>query len=463
VRNILGDSVQITLVSARKHRPKKGNKTDFRDAIDLSVKHRHGLLTGSFLPEQGVVELRDFTRRRKKLCGVLASEKNRIQKVLETANVKFGNVASDVFGVSGQKILKALLDNQPMTAEQLAELARGRLRQKIAELTEALEQHQLTDHHRWLIRQSVAHAEFVERQIEELETQIEQHLAPYRKQYELLLTIPGVKETNAANILAEIGPDMTVFPSAEHLSSWAGICPGNNRSAGKSKSSHVKRANKFLTTALVEAGWGAVKKRGAIFKVKFRRWVKGLGKKKANVAVSHSLLRVIYEILKTGKPYEEADPSVAGARQREYQVQYHARLLVQLGADPATVTAIVERMVNGDAANSEGHSEKSEEISKEPTGDAERRPGTDVPDTVGEKTAPPPMQPPSGPAGEDRSTPPKSTAAVTLEVRPRQRVAHGVLGFRVQGKRQDSVFKLGMTVAGTHVHENDRATAEGVR
>lgn len=138
VKNILEGSFKITLVSARKHRPKKGQKTDFRDAIDLAVKHRHGLLTGSFMPERGVVELRDLTRRRKKLCGVLASEKNRIKKVLETANVKFGNVASDVFGVSGQSILQALLGSKPVSAEEMAQMARRKLRNKIPELKEAL-------------------------------------------------------------------------------------------------------------------------------------------------------------------------------------------------------------------------------------------------------------------------------------------------------------------------------------
>ena len=235
VKNILEEECKITLVCARKHHPKKGEKTDFRDAINLALHHRHGLLTGSYLPERGIVELRDLTRRRKKRIGHIQSEKNRIQKVLETANVKLGNVVSDVFGVSGQEILEALLDDQPRMAGELANLAKRRLRKKLPELTEALEAHQMNSHHRWLIEQSIEHATFVDQQVEELENKIEERLRPYGRQYELLMTIPGIKEASAANILAEIGPNMDQFPDGDHLSSWAGICPGNNRSAGKSK------------------------------------------------------------------------------------------------------------------------------------------------------------------------------------------------------------------------------------
>ena len=448
VKNVLEGMVEITLVCPRKHRPKKGQKTDFRDAIDLAVKHRHGLLTGSYLPERGIVELRDLTRRRKKLCGVLGSEKNRIQKVLETANVKFGNIASDVFGVSGQKILKALLENQSKSAPELAEMAVYKLRKKIPELAEALEDHQLNDHHRWLIRQSVEHAQFVEGQIEEVEQMIEERLRPYRKQYELLMTIPGVKETNAASILAEIGPDMAVFPSADDLSSWAGICPGNNRSAGKSKSSRIKRGNKFLTPALVESAWGAVRKRGAMFDHKFRRWVKGMGKKKATIAISHNLLRVIYVVLKTGEPYQEADMTLTRARQREYQVQYHARLLVQWGADPATVSALVQRMIEGDQAGTE----LPPSSSPDPCAAAE--PASEAPSQAGDadtQAAREPCEPagpvvpeaemiraevpqPCGPVAANHSSATNRSAAEIPSAprRSRPRIAHGALGFRIR-------------------------------
>ena len=246
IKNVLEGSVEIVLVCSKKHRPERGNKTDFRDAEHLAHLHRHGLLKGSFLPPRRVVELRDLTRRRKKLLSNLAAEKNRIQKVLEVTNVKIGNIVSDVFGISGQAMVSVLISGTVMSVEQIAELSQRRLRQRIPELTEALQGHQMNDHYRWLISQSVEHAVLLDRQMEELEARIEETLAPWQEQYELLQTIPGVKAMTAASILAEIGPDMNQFPSAKHLSKWAGICPGNNRSAGKSKSSRIKKGKQVL-------------------------------------------------------------------------------------------------------------------------------------------------------------------------------------------------------------------------
>jgi flagellar biosynthesis/type III secretory pathway chaperone len=205
------------------------------------IPQGHGLLEGSFLPRREMVELRDLTRRRKKLLSALAAEKNRIQKVLETANVKIGSVASDVFGVSGQAMISVLLSAR----EQIAELSQRRLRHRIGALTEALEQHHMNDHHRWLIRQSVEHSVLVDQQMEQVEAKIAEKLTPFQWEYELLQTIPGVKEMTAASILAEIGPDMSQFPSAKHLASWAGICPGNNPSAGKTSGAGSKKPASF--------------------------------------------------------------------------------------------------------------------------------------------------------------------------------------------------------------------------
>lgn len=230
IKNVLETSVKIVLVCARKQKPARGDKTDFRDAQNLAHLHRHGMLKGSFLPPRAVVELRDLTRRRKKLLGNLGAEKNRIQKVLEVANVKIGNIISDVFGVSGQAMVSVLVAGQKISIEQIADLSKGRLRKRLPELREALDRHQMNDHHRWLIQQSVEHAVLLDRQLEELEARIEKNLEPYRKEYELLQTIPGVKETTAASILAEIGADMSPFATAKKLSHWAGISPGLNRS-----------------------------------------------------------------------------------------------------------------------------------------------------------------------------------------------------------------------------------------
>jgi transposase len=344
VKNILEGSVRIVLVCPRNHKPQRGDKTDFRDAQNLARMHRHGLLKGSFLPPRSMVELRDLTRRRKKLQGNLSAEKNRIQKVLEVANVKIGNIVSDVFGVSGQAMVNVLISGEEISAEQIADLSKRRLRLRIPELVEALQGHQMNEHHRWLISQSVEHAVLLDRQLEELEARIEESLEPWREQYELLQTIPGVKEMTAATILAEVGADMGPFPSAKHLSSWAGICPGNNRSAGRSKHSRIKKGNKFLLAALVQAGWAAARKRDSIFQRKFHRWMRRLGEAKANIAIAHSLLELIYALLKTGRPYQEPDPGALHAAEKEKLIRHHARRLRKLGADETLIDEMVIRL-----------------------------------------------------------------------------------------------------------------------
>jgi transposase len=344
VKNVLEGALEIVLVCSRKHHPKKGDKTDFRDAMGLVHYHRHGLLTGSYLPERRIVELRDLTRRRKKLLGDVRGEKNRIQKVLETGNVKIGNIVSDMFGVSGQEMLKALLSGKPLPASQIADLAKRRLRLRIPELEEALQEHQINDHHRWIIKQSIEHLVLLDRQLEELETKILEYLEPYRAGYDLLLTIPGIKEHTAAAILAEIGPDMNVFPTAAQLCSWAGICPGNNRSAGKSKTTHIKKANKFLLLALVEGSWGAARSGGTRFEAQFQRWSRNLGRKKAVIAVCHSLLRTIYAMLRDQQPYREADPVAAAAREREKRIRHHAKRLRELGMEAQACDLLIEQL-----------------------------------------------------------------------------------------------------------------------
>lgn len=351
IKNVLEGSVEIVLVCAKKQKPERGQKTDFRDAEHLGHLHRHGLLKGSFLPPRSVVELRDLTRRRKKLLSNFAAEKNRIQKVLEVTNVKIGNIVSDVFGVSGQAMVHVLIGGEEVAVEQIAELSQRKLRKRIPELTEALQGHQMNEHYRWLISQSVDHAVLLDRQMEELEGKIAAQVEPWKAHYELIQTIPGVKEMTAAIILAEIGPDMSQFPSAKHLASWAGICPGNNRSAGKSKSSRIKKGNKFLLAALVQAGWAAARTKDSIFQRKFHRWMGRLGKAKANVAIARNLLELIYAMLKEQRPYQEPDPGVVHAKEKAKLVCHHAKRLRQLGADEKMVEELVSRMNQTDACS----------------------------------------------------------------------------------------------------------------
>ena len=352
IKNVLEGSVDIVLVCAKKQKPERGDKTDFRDAEHLAHLHRHGLLKGSFLPPRRVVELRDLTRRRKKLLSNYAAEKNRMQKVLEVTNVKIGNIISDMFGVSGQAMIKVLIGGEEIAVEQIAELSQRRLRQRIPELTEALRGHQMNEHYRWLISQSVDHAVLIDKQMEELEARIEEKLEPWKAQYELLQTIPGVKAMTAASILAEIGPDMNQFPSAKHLSKWAGICPGNNRSAGKKKSSRIKKGNKFLLAALVQAGWAAARTKDSIFQRKFHRWQGKLGEAKANIAIAHSLLELVYAILKEHRPYQEPDPAVMHATEKAKLVRHHAKRLRQLGADEKLVEQMISQIHQTDACSS---------------------------------------------------------------------------------------------------------------
>ena len=349
VKNVLEDKMEIVLVCAQKRQRKRGDKTDFRDADLLAQYQRHGLLKGSFLAPQAVVELRDLTRRRKKLLGNLAAEKNRIQKVLETANVKLGNIVSDVFGVS-QQMLEALLSGRELPAEEIAGMAKRRLRQRIPELTEALQGHQMNNHHRWLINQSVEHIVLLDRQLEELETAIQERLKAWPEQNRLLQTIPGIKEFGAASILAEIGPDIGQFPSPEKLCKWAGVCPGNNRSAGKNKHGRIRKANKFLITALVEAAWAAARTQDSLFQRRFHRWMNHLGKRKADIALAHSLLRVVWAILTYKQPYREPDPQQMHEKERAKLLHHHSTRLLQLGADPALLAQLQQSIAQAPAS-----------------------------------------------------------------------------------------------------------------
>jgi transposase len=197
----------------------------------------------------------------------------------------------------------------------------------------------MNDPHRWLIGQSVEHAQFLDVQVETLEKNIDAHLKPYRRQYELLRTIPAIKEHTAASILAEMGADMSQFATADKLCKWSRICPGNNRSAGKSRHSHIQRGNKFLLAALVEASWGAIRKEGSAFQRKYRRWLRK-GEQKAIIAVCHYLLRVIWSVLKNDRPYVEPDATVVEGLQRQRLIPHHTRKLREMGADEQTIRVL---------------------------------------------------------------------------------------------------------------------------
>jgi transposase len=298
----------------------------------------------SFIPPRPLRELRDLTRRRKRLRGDVTAEKNRVQKVLEDANVKLGNVLTDVFGVSGQLMLDAVLRGEATPAE-IAQLVKGSAKRKIPEIIRALEGHRMSDHHRQMIRYSVKHLEFLEAQIAEIDSAIAAKIreAGLEQEWQLLQTVPGIQDRSAASILAETGADMGSFPSEKHLSSWAGLCPGNNRSAGKSKSSHTTGGNPWLRGALTECAWAAAAKKHCFLKDKFWRITSKSGGKKAPavIAVAHTLVLLIYQVLRTHQPYEDRQAPPLDEMQKQRMIRHHIRRLGKLGVSIPRCTVAV--------------------------------------------------------------------------------------------------------------------------
>jgi transposase len=331
VFNILEGGVQVALANPHEVKARKGHKTDAKDAWWLAHLLRHGMVTPSFIPPRPQRELRDLTRRRKKMLAAANSEKNRISKVLEDANVKLGSVLSDLFGVSGQLMLESLLKGEARP-EEIAAFAQGQAKKKMPELVAALEQHRMDDHHRRMIRYSVEHLRFLEDQIGALDQDIRQYIqqAGYEVQWEMLQTVPGVKETTAAVILAEMGPDTKQFASEKKVSSWAGLAPGNNVSAGKSKSSGTGPGNRWLKSALVETAWGVARKKDCHLKDKFWR-IAAKSKPKAVVAIAHDVLVLTYFVLQRGTPYYEKDRKELTEPQRQRLIHHHVRRLGKLG------------------------------------------------------------------------------------------------------------------------------------
>ncbi len=331
--NVLHPQVAVILTNPEHVKARRGEKSDPQDSRRLAERLRVGDVRGSFVPGEHIVELRDLTRRRKRLLFAANSERNRIQKFLEHGNVKIGNVVSDVFGVSGQRILQALLQNPQQDPAALAQLAKGRLRNKKQALMDTLQGHRLNDHLRWMIQHSLEHLVFLEKQLSELGQRIIEKLQPLEREYELLQTIPGIGAETAAIILAETGGNMAQFPSPRHLTSWAGVCPGNHRSAGKQKNTSIKRANKWLLAALVQSAWATVRKRGSIFQKRFYRQMQHRGRKRALISAARSLLAVVWQVLQRRTPYCEPVNEILQQRERSKKVQHHLHRLQQLGVD----------------------------------------------------------------------------------------------------------------------------------
>jgi transposase len=302
VWNILeGQCGEVLLVNAQHIKAVPGRKTDQKDCEWIAELLQHGLLRGSFVPPQPTRELRDLTRYRVSLAHECNRVANRIQKVLEDANIKLASVATDALGASGRAMLRAMLAGET-NPERLAELAKGLLRNKIPTLRQALAG-RLTEHHRFMLRELLDDLEHTEAKMTTVEAEIERRVRPFQRDVDRLCTIPGVDRVTAWGLLSEIGLNMDQFPSAQHLASWAGMCPGNFESAGKRLSGRTRKGSAFLRRHLCQAAWAVSTKRNSYLSALFRRLAVKRGVKRATMGVGHAILVIAFYLLKRQTTY----------------------------------------------------------------------------------------------------------------------------------------------------------------
>jgi len=334
--NVLEEHCTVIVVNAAHMKAVPGRKTDVADASWIADLLQHGLLRASFIPSRAQRELRDLTRTRTSLIDERSASVNRVQKVLEDANIKVAGagVVTDIMGKSGRDILAALLEGT-MSPTEMAELARGRMRSKQEALEKALHG-RMRAHHRMLIALHLEHIDLLDEQIERLSAEIAARLRPYEAELLRLETIPGVGRHIAEILAAEMGLNMEQFPSAGHLASWAGMCPGNHESAGKRKKGPVRKGNQALRRALNEAAQAAArtKKPGRTYlRGQYRRLVVRCGKKKAAVAVGHTILRIAHYLLSHDATYQEQELVYLDERRRARTQQRALDQLKALGYD----------------------------------------------------------------------------------------------------------------------------------
>jgi transposase len=303
VHNILEGHFDLVVANARHIKAVPGRKTDVKDAEWIADLLRHGLLRPSYIPPPELRELRALVRYRGKLINSRSGERNRVTKLLESCNIKLSSVASDVFGLSGRLMLDALKRGQA-TPEEMAEFAKGRMRSKLPLLKLALDG-RMEDHHRQLLSMQLDRLDRFDRDLKQMDAKLEAKLNPYARQMELLDGIPGVNWVTAAVIIAEIGVKMSQWPTVGHLTSWAGLCPGQNESVGKRGKSNIRPGNPYLRSALVEAAIAATCMKDSYFREKYYRLKARRGHKRAVVAVAHKVLIAIYHVLTSDTHYQE--------------------------------------------------------------------------------------------------------------------------------------------------------------
>lgn len=325
----LEDAFRVLLVNAAHMANVPGRKTDVADCAWIAQLLECGLLRGSFVPPPAIRELRDLTRYRKALLQDRTREANRLHKLLEDAGLKLATVATDVLGASGRAMLTALVAGTTDPAV-LADLARGRLRAKLPALRQALTG-RFRGHHAFLLTQLLAHLDYLDEVIATLSQEIEGHLAPFAPEATRLQTIPGVKQRTVEALVAEIGVDMRPFPTAGHLASWAGLCPGNNATAGKRRRGRARKGDRWLKATLVEASLAAIRVKGSRFGALYRRICRRAGHNVAIVAVAHAILEIVWHLLTKATTYQELGADYLERRDRVRTTQHYVRLLEQLG------------------------------------------------------------------------------------------------------------------------------------
>ena len=329
VFNILENNFEVLLVNAQHIKAVPGHKTDVKDSEWIAELLRHGLMKASFVPPLGQRELRDLTRYRSTFVRTRATLVNRVHKVLEGANIKLTSVATDVMGVSGRAILAAIVQGQS-TPEAMAELARGRMRDKRELLAKALEG-RVQAHHRFVLVELLGQIDSMDETIQRFNEQIEEYCRPFEEAVVLLDTIPGVGRETAEVIVSEIGTDMSRFPTAEHLASWAGVAPGNHESAGKRYSGKTTKGNKALSAGLNQAAHAAACTRNTYLSAQYRRLAARRGKKKAIVALEHTILVIAYNLIQRKVSYQELGGDYFDKRRPEATAKRLIWRIQQLG------------------------------------------------------------------------------------------------------------------------------------
>jgi len=329
VWHILEEKFQLVLANAAHIKNVPGRKTDVKDATWIADLLAHGLIRGSFVPPTPIQDLRALMRTRKQLVREAARNTQRIQKALEDANIKLTGVVSDILGKSGRAVLDALIAGET-DPEKLVELTRGRLKAPRETLVEAL-RGKVRDHHRFLIKLHLDQIDAVDKAVRELEARVGEHLDPFRKNVEILTTMPGISDTAARVIVSEIGSEMARFPTAAHLVSWAGLCPRSDESAGKRRSSRIRHGAPWLKTTLVQCAWAAIRTKDSYLRAQFHRLKSRVGPMKAIIAVAASMLTAAFHMLTHGTEYKELTGAYFDRRDHAKLAKRLVRRLQDLG------------------------------------------------------------------------------------------------------------------------------------